>query len=390
MKGIATISEHRELEKKLLENKVCVATYAMIDMNLSTLPKGMLHDSNVAANFDSDESKWGKVGELGVVTLSPDEAAAYADKVDAILIMSQNLKPIAKRLDELGVKKYYSTFGFESHEHETCRFTLVGAQQNPIFVDIYRSIYDKHKDDMASARSLLCDDLSIKIFDALIAERLELREDKICSHLGPLTSTMQSQYFPEDLSCFSFTEEEIMVDCGPCNGNDIMRLMDRTRGKYRHVYAFEPDRRSYMTMRDFANEHKDITVRQKAVSEKSGFVSFNERANRYLSCVCDDEIATYKVPKCALDDEIDGPVTFIKMDIEGDEVSALNGAKRLIQTFKPKLAISVYHKIADLWEIPLLMKKFVPEYEIYIRHHMPISPTQTAMWDTVAYAVIKD
>ena len=74
-------------------------------------------------------------------------------------------------------------------------------------------------------------------------------------------------------------------------------------------------------------------------------------------------------------------ITFIKMDIEGSEIPALRGAKEIIETQKPKLAICVYHKPEDIWEIPELILDYVPEYRLYLRHY---SITYT---ETVLYAI---
>ncbi|HEL0742366.1 TPA: FkbM family methyltransferase [Streptococcus equi subsp. zooepidemicus] len=74
-------------------------------------------------------------------------------------------------------------------------------------------------------------------------------------------------------------------------------------------------------------------------------------------------------------------VTLIKMDIEGSEYDALMGAKRMIIENMPKLAICIYHTECHLWDIPLLIKEFVPEYKLYIRHY------GENYWDTICYAV---
>ena len=77
-------------------------------------------------------------------------------------------------------------------------------------------------------------------------------------------------------------------------------------------------------------------------------------------------------------------VTFIKMDIEGAELEALRGAADVIRRDKPKLAISIYHKPKDYFEIPFFVKELVPEYRLYIRHHKMV------YFDTVLYAVFPE
>jgi hypothetical protein len=77
----------------------------------------------------------------------------------------------------------------------------------------------------------------------------------------------------------------------------------------------------------------------------------------------------------------DVKVTYLKMDIEGAEINALCGARKLIEKQKPKLAICVYHKISHLWEIPILINEMLPDHSIFLRHHTNLE------YETVCYAL---
>ncbi len=55
-------------------------------------------------------------------------------------------------------------------------------------------------------------------------------------------------------------------------------------------------------------------------------------------------------------------VDFIKMDIEGAERQALEGARRTLTRFKPRLAISSEHSHADAKEIPQTVHAILPTY----------------------------
>jgi hypothetical protein len=73
-------------------------------------------------------------------------------------------------------------------------------------------------------------------------------------------------------------------------------------------------------------------------------------------------------------------ITYIKLDIEGAELEALKGMKKIIATCKPKLAICIYHKPTDLWTIPLFIRSLNPSYKLYIRQHDRVH-------ETVCYAL---
>ena len=72
---------------------------------------------------------------------------------------------------------------------------------------------------------------------------------------------------------------------------------------------------------------------------------------------------------------------FIKMDIEGAELDAICGAERTIREQHPKLAICVYHKPRDLWEIPLRLREIHPAYRFYLGQHA------RGVTETVIYAI---
>lgn len=74
-------------------------------------------------------------------------------------------------------------------------------------------------------------------------------------------------------------------------------------------------------------------------------------------------------------------VDFIKMDVEGAELDTIEGAQNIIREFKPRLAISGYHKPEDLWLIPARLKAINPDYRLYFGHHSPVQ------WESVFYAV---
>lgn len=123
--------------------------------------------------------------------------------------------------------------------------------------------------------------------------------------------------------------------------------------------------------------HRTVNVKQNLTS----------LGKHFLPCTVshiadDDEPADSFIEVAAVDDVLwDKDVTFIKMDIEGAELEALKGAGLTIQRCKPKLAICVYHKPEDIWEIPNLILDYYPDYKLYLRHY------SLHFGETVLYAV---
>lgn len=62
-------------------------------------------------------------------------------------------------------------------------------------------------------------------------------------------------------------------------------------------------------------------------------------------------------------------ITFINLDIEGAELNVLQGATSIIQTQRPILAISLYHRAEDLVEIPRFIRNNYSKYKLYLRKY---------------------
>ena len=114
-------------------------------------------------------------------------------------------------------------------------------------------------------------------------------------------------------------------------------------------------------------------------TSSSFFVDTDNKTDMYgLGHMCGD---IKRIRMIALDDiseEI--KVGFIKMDIEGEEFRAVQGAQKTILRDKPLLAISVYHRRGDVLAITNYLHELVPEYHFWLRHYSPIS------LETVLYA----
>jgi hypothetical protein len=61
-------------------------------------------------------------------------------------------------------------------------------------------------------------------------------------------------------------------------------------------------------------------------------------------------------------------------------MEALLGAREIITEDAPKLAISVYHKFGDIWEIPHYILNYFPGYKIYLRNEF-------VSYDYICFAV---
>ena len=160
------------------------------------------------------------------------------------------------------------------------------------------------------------------------------------------------------------TDSEAIVDLGAYDGDTIREFTEFTKGKYSRIYALEPDAKNYKKLVKNTEKTDRITLYNMGAWNKKDTLIFDKKAGR------NSRLSSTGVPVevTDIDSLINEPVTMIKMDIEGAELKALDGAKRIISTYKPKLYICAYHRNEDLFSLPIKINELFDGYKLYFRH----------------------
>jgi len=156
------------------------------------------------------------------------------------------------------------------------------------------------------------------------------------------------------------------VDGGAYNGDTFLELLEKT--KVANAYLFEPDLENFKALtKALINSPVPAVCLPLAVSDQYSILSFNA-GNGEGGSIAENGAA--HIAAVALDEVLSGHhVDFIKLDVEGAEIPALRGARELIKRSRPVLAISLYHRPQDVWEIPEQLTGICSSYSIYIRQH---------------------
>ncbi len=225
--------------------------------------------------------------------------------------------------------------------------------------------------------NLLEDKKSKEVFAAIL--KFKLTEDYFYPILVKDDTSLQ--YFDKEV--LTLCEDEVFIDCGAYTGDTIASFLKVTNEKFKHIYSYEPEKNTFEELKRYVDtlEQKDkITIINAGVYYKNKTFYLHGEG---VGVSCTNEVTNRKTEVVSIDETINHIPTFIKMDIQTFEIQALLGGINNIIKYKPKLAISIYHKFDDLWNIPLLLKQWLPEYRLIMRHY------ECTQEETIIYAIPK-
>lgn len=199
-----------------------------------------------------------------------------------------------------------------------------------------------------------------------------------------LKSYEANQYFPDGI--VTLENDESFIDGGAFVGDTAEIFIAKTNNIFKRIYCFEPSNDSYNKLADIKKKNNDD---ERMILFKAGLYSDNLKLGFYENAfspagntIIEQSLSVNSIDVVSIDKVIKDKVTFIKMDIEGAELEALKGARETILKYRPKLAISVYHKDGDLIDIPNYIMSLGLDYKYYLRHHNPYE-----FFETVFYAI---
>jgi FkbM family methyltransferase len=318
---------------------------------------------------DNSQSKWGSFVD-GVPVLSPKDAASQYGASALFLIAIWSLGhfyPESRaQLKRLGCVHVESTA------------SLRGKFADLLLPDYCQDLPHKVYEQAAQVRkaaSLWGDDFSRREYLNHVKWRAVGDQDS----LGP--PVKEESYFLDSL--YRINDCEVFVDCGAYTGDTAEQVIRRNPA-FSRIVAIEADPQNFDRLTKWIGSldapiASRISALNIAVGARRGKLQFQAsgdegarlaaNGNVMVECIPIDDLAPAAEP------------TFIKMDIEGAELDALEGARSSIQTHHPILSICVYHKQNDLWRIPLFIRSLAEGYRLFLRPH------DVDGWQLVCYAV---
>ena len=372
------LSQHMDFVEKRQDKELVI--FGSGDRASQIIPKYFTYDP-IKFICDNSPIKWGK-HMMGIPIYSPEKLSDKPENYVVVIAIDDYvaIDSIQAQLGDYGVK---NVFHFSVLHHLNTFWRYDGSLAYSFHELNTYPIVNNAAEKISEVRAMMSDEKSIKVFDSLV--------EKLCynvSDYSDICDDWHDHYFSDNI--FEYENQEVFVDGGGFDGADTIRLLKILGNRFKKAYVFEPDENNFARLcrnidslvssnEELENSFNLFRMGLYDSAKDVGFIHWGNYGSRIAEgdaagwSSTNGYSATRKggISTVRLDDVIPETerVSLIKLDVEGAEIAALNGAKRIITKNQPKMALSIYHRIEDLWEIPLLIKSMVPEYKLYVRHH---------------------
>ena len=178
-------------------------------------------------------------------------------------------------------------------------------------------------------------------------------------------------YYDRDGVIIAPRPGDIVVDAGAFTGETSI-IFGRTVGRGGRVFSFDPvAAHQRICALNFARGCDNVEMMPYAVGDRivdAPAVESDEYNPGYRASTSTVAVPTRRIDDLVMEGRIPR-VDFLKMDVEGAELDALRGATSTIVHFRPRLALSIYHKPNDFFEIINFVHDLGLGYSLHVDHH---------------------
>lgn len=307
---------------------------------------------SVADIFASDEFVRGH-SFRGFKVLKYNEVCEKYDDFNVVLCFASRLDNVINRIAEIN----------KEHTVYAPDVPVVGGGL------FSREFIEENEDKFDFVYNHLADEESKRVY-------IDILNFKVSGKIGYLlNSFVDKQSVYHDI--LKLNKSEDILDLGAYDGDTIREFMQATNGRYSSITALEPDAKNFKKLIKNTEGMENLTCLNMGAWNEKDTLIFSTKAGRNSKLSADGvgvEVTDI--------DSLELSSSFIKMDIEGSELKALDGMKQTIKRYKPKLYVCAYHRNEDLFALPLKIFEFDESYKIYFRHSQYIPA-----WESNFYCV---
>ena len=268
---------------------------------------------------------------------------------------------------------------FASHLDEVIdRIVKINSQHTVFAPDVpvaggglfSREFIEENEDKFDFVYDRLADEESKRVYLDILNFKVSGKIDYLLSSFADKSSVY--------CDILRLNNNETILDLGAYDGDTIREFCQHTNNQYNKIVALEPDEKNYKKLCKNTDGMQNVTLLNMGAWDKKDTLIFSKKAGR------NSKLSADGVPVEVTDiDSLGIDATFIKMDIEGAELKALEGAKNTINRCKPKLYVCAYHRNEDLFALPMKILDICHEYSIFFRHSKYIPS-----WESNFYCII--
>ena len=278
-----------------------------------------------------------------------------------------------ERVKEIFGSDIVLLLGFGSHDKKVIDHITALSKEYDLYIPdlllnrendaVTEETLEKERKRIEWAFSLLSDPFSRDVFSSTL-------EYRITGRIEPLLKVGREE--DENWNLLEPNKGDVFFDGGAYNGDTISLFINKAGG-YKEIYGVEPTPLSFRRMKERIGEKEGITLFNTALGSEDGEVSFSTGHGRGNKVQSGSGTEVRSIDSILKGKRVD----VIKLDIEGEEENALEGAKESIKKYRPRILLSAYHKSDDYWRLLEKVWSIRDDYRVYMRKNISLPN-----WDT--------